>query len=295
MELVQLEKLKEDSLVYQYKATLSHEHVANNTNVELEKIRAKEKVPGFRPGKAPLEMIKKRYEGGARLSVIEDVLNQSLDNLVKENNWRLASETKISNTEDENKAGHDVSFIIDFEVMPKIDFPDFSKIELEKIIVDIEAKDIEDREQAILRSIDDFSLEIDGYSQEEDKIIIDIEILHKDKPLEEYTRKDFKTLASKDFTLEEFDIKLGEKLIAVKAGEELELKGEYKNPNSELNGEKIVAKILVKKILRPEFTTVSQEFIDRIGLNSIEDFSNYIKGLILHLATCTTENDIFLD
>ena len=280
MELVQLEKLKEDSLVYQYKATLADEHVANHINTELQKIRAKEKVPGFRPGRAPLEMIKKRYEASARISVIEDLLNQSLDKLVKENSWRLTSEAKISSTENENKTGNIISFIIDFEVMPKIDFPDFTKIELEKIIVDIEAKDIEDREKSVLRSIDDFSSEFDGYSQEEDRIIIDIEIVYNDQTLEGYIKKDYKTIVSKDFALEEFDIKLGEKLISVKTGEVLELKGKYKNPNSELNGKEIVAKILVKKILRPEFTSASQEFIERIGIKSIEDFNNYIKGLM---------------
>ena len=32
--------------------------------------------------------------------------------------------------------------------------------------------------------------------------------------------------------------------------------------------------------MRPEFTSVSQEFIDRIGIKSIQDFNDYIKGLI---------------
>lgn len=277
---MQLEKLKEDSLLHQYKVTLSNEDVANVTNHELEKIRAKAKIAGFRPGKVPLEIIKKNYEAQTKIKAIEDLVNKAIDGLIAENNWRLASNAKVDFDKDSKNPEDDTSFIINLELMPKIKFPDFTTVELEKMVIDITEQDIQKRQKFTLRSIDNFNTEVDGQAQEEDRVIIDLEILHKDQVLENFTKKDFRTIVSKDFVLEEFDIKLGEKLKAVKVGEELELSGKYKDSNSELNGKKLVAKIIVKKILRPQFTTVSEEFIDKIGYKSIDEFNAFIKDLI---------------
>ena len=192
----------------------------------------------------------------------------------------ISSNAKVDFDKDSKNPEDGTSFIINLELMPKIKFPDFTTVELEKMVIDITEQDIQKRQKFTLRSIDNFNTEVDGQAQEEDRVIIDLEILHKDQVLENFTKKDFRTIVSKDFVLEEFDIKLGEKLKAVKVGEELELSGKYKDSNSELNGKKLVAKIIVKKILRPQFTTVSEEFIDKIGYKSIDEFNAFIKDLI---------------
>ncbi len=85
-------------------------------------------LPGFRPGKVPMALVKKRYSGAVMAEVLEDSVNKATNQLMTDRGLRSATEPKVEIvTLDETR---DVEFKVDLELLPDVTMPDFASIAL---------------------------------------------------------------------------------------------------------------------------------------------------------------------
>ncbi len=85
-------------------------------------------IPGFRPGKVPMAVVKKRFGTAVMAEVLEESVNNATQEVLTDRGLRPAMQPKVDVTSlDEGK---DLAFNVEVELLPEIKLPDFSAIEL---------------------------------------------------------------------------------------------------------------------------------------------------------------------
>jgi trigger factor len=101
----------------------------------------KAKVPGFRPGKAPIAVIKTRYKEEIVSEVMQHVLPRSFTEAVKERNLDLVADPSFENID--YTMGSPLKFKAVFEVYPRLDVSNYKGIPAQEIAVSVEESEIE--------------------------------------------------------------------------------------------------------------------------------------------------------
>lgn len=126
---------------------LAIEVPANEIDEQVEKrlkdMRGRVRIDGFRPGKAPLSVIRMQYAGRVRDDVIGDVMGRSFQQAVEENELRVAGQPSIESVEN-NKAGEPLRFTAAVEVYPEIDLGDLSTLAIETLTSEVTDEDVDE-------------------------------------------------------------------------------------------------------------------------------------------------------
>ncbi len=88
-------------------------------------------LPGFRPGRVPMPVVKTRFGGAVMSEVLEQSVNDATRELLTERNMRAASEPKVEVVTVGD--GKDLEFKVELELLPEITMPDFAAIELTRL------------------------------------------------------------------------------------------------------------------------------------------------------------------
>ncbi|SHI79279.1 trigger factor [Roseomonas rosea] len=89
------------------------------------------RIPGFRPGKVPASVVKKRYGTAVTGEVLEEQVQTATRTLLNDRGLRPALQPKVELVGD-FADGQDLAFNIEMEVLPEVPMPDFSGIEVER-------------------------------------------------------------------------------------------------------------------------------------------------------------------
>ena len=118
------------------------EEVDSAVNERLQEAAQTIRLNGFRKGKVPLKVVKSKFGKGVRQEVIGELMNRSYYEALNEKNIRPAGQPRIETNEIDE--GKDLEFTATFEVYPEIELPDFSTLEVEKLVADVTDKNIDD-------------------------------------------------------------------------------------------------------------------------------------------------------
>src|SRR5581483_3587224 len=86
-------------------------------------IKQRVRLPGFRPGKAPLSMIQSRFEGEIRHEVLEELVPQAFRNRVQKEEWKVVGTPDVSDLKFE--PGQPIRFKAEFEVAPEFELAEY--------------------------------------------------------------------------------------------------------------------------------------------------------------------------
>ena len=84
-----IKEIVSKKLYKEYSLVIPFEQIDKEINVKIENLLPKISLPGFRKGKAPLSIVKKKYEDSVLNEVIQDVVNLKTSNLIKEKKFNL--------------------------------------------------------------------------------------------------------------------------------------------------------------------------------------------------------------
>jgi len=99
------------------------------------------RIPGFRPGKVPMTMLRQRYGPAVRGEVLETTVQDSSAEAMREHNLRPALPPRVeivSATE-----GADFEYKISVELLPEMPEPDFASLGLEKLVAEAPEEDVD--------------------------------------------------------------------------------------------------------------------------------------------------------
>lgn len=122
--------------------TVGAEEVTDKVEAKLRQIAAKAKMPGFRPGKVPFDIIQKKYRASAHAEMLEDFLRDSYTEAVKQEKLNPAGLPKIDFIT--SKLGEPLVFTATLEIYPEVKLNSFKEITVEKSIAIVTDFDIDE-------------------------------------------------------------------------------------------------------------------------------------------------------
>ena len=221
------------------------------------------KLKGFRPGKAPLNVIKTTFGDAIREDVVEELVKASYPEAIKEHELKVASYPEVSGYE--LKEGAPLVYTAKVELIPEIDKIDYEGLALPTS--DAEVRDSEvDAVVDFLRKKHAENRPVDRAIEKEDVIKIDIEKTgDDDKVLDADKFDDVEIDLSSELTVAEFK----EQLPGLKVGEEKEVEVKYPEDynNKVLAGKSIKYLCKVKEVSERILSELNDAFAARVDEN----------------------------
>jgi len=119
-----------DGLSREFNVVVAAAAIEEKVGRRLEEVGQQVRLPGFRPGKVPMALLKKRFGQSVRGEVLEKTIDESLQQAITEKSLKPALQPKVDIVE--FAEGKDLELNVKLEVLPEITANDFSKISLEK-------------------------------------------------------------------------------------------------------------------------------------------------------------------
>lgn len=250
------------------------EQVDQLVDAKLKELIPKVKIDGFRPGKVPLSVIKRRYAKGIQQEVVTELLQSTLQEALIDNKLVPASSPNIESIKAE--LGEPLEYVTTFEIYPEIELAGFSKVQADKLIVDITEQDFETVLQNIRKQHIEWD-EVDRAIQNEDKLIIDFEGTVDDKPFEDGKAEDAPLILGSKTFIPGFE----EGLISLKLGDEkvVELTFPKDYHVADLADKPVKFAVKIKKVMAPKLPELDNAFAEKMGTKEgdIEVFKMEVK------------------
>lgn len=137
---MQVTETKNEGLSRAYTVAIPAADFDEKVDSRLKEVAKTAKLPGFRPGKVPASILKKKFGPNVMGEALEQTINEASSKVLSERKLRPATKPKIEIVKFEE--GQDIEYTMDIEIMPEINLGDFSKIKIERQVVEIDDEEI---------------------------------------------------------------------------------------------------------------------------------------------------------
>ncbi|MEC8642205.1 MAG: trigger factor [Pseudomonadota bacterium] len=127
---MKISETKAEGLVREYSIIITAAEIEEQVSAKLAELAGTVNMPGFRPGKVPMSVVKSRFGGQVQGEALKNALDEGARQAIEDNELRLASQPSVEITSYED--GKDMEAALSCEVMPEISMPDLAALKIEK-------------------------------------------------------------------------------------------------------------------------------------------------------------------
>ncbi|USG59646.1 trigger factor [Sneathiella marina] len=274
---MQITQTNSDGLKRDFTVVVDAAEIETRVTDRLTTVGADIKLPGFRPGKVPMGILRQRFGKSVMGEVLEQTVNETSQKALDENDLRPAQQPKIEITKFDE--GEDLEFTLEVEIMPDIEPMDFTKLKLEKLVAEVEEDKVAEALGQIASQQKSFE-KISGSrkSKSGDALLIDF--------LGKVDGVAFDGGAAEGHQLElgsnTFIPGFEEQLIETKAGDEIAVKVTFPENygSSELAGKDAVFDVKVHEIQEAAPVKIDDDFAAKLGLENLDALKEAVRGRI---------------
>lgn len=263
---MQITETKKEDLKREYTVTMTAAEIDVKLNQKLEEVGKTVKMPGFRPGKVPMQVLKSKYGKSVMGEVLELAVNESTMQAINENNLRPAMRPKIEvKTFDEGKG---LEYTMAIELLPEIKLAELTDIKIEKLTAKPEAKTVKETLEKIASSNKTSEPVADKRAAKTgDIVVIDFDGTVDGVPFPGMKGEDFSLeLGSKSF-VDTFE----DQLVGANAGDKKSVKVTFPADyaHDKLRNVVAVFEVNVKELRTPVVAKIDDEFAKLLGFESL--------------------------
>ena len=130
------------------------------------------RLPGFRPGKVPLGLMRKRYGAAVKSEVVEQTINESSQAVISERGLRAALPPKVALVTLPEEG--DLEYILAVELLPEITPPEYAQITLERLVASVDQAEIERRLARFADAVGEEAVVEDRSAADGDIVVFDM-------------------------------------------------------------------------------------------------------------------------
>jgi trigger factor len=180
---MQIKETLSQGLKREFDIKIPASEVEKKLNTRLETIGKKVKIPGFRPGKVPLDLLKKRFKAEVLAEVLEECVENGIKQAIKEKNIKPSLKPNVDvKSYEEDK---DLDFEVKMEILPVIEEINLDNLSFEKYVVTVPPEAISNViENIAKKNRKTRPIEKLRKTEKGDVVIIDFEGFIEDLPIE---------------------------------------------------------------------------------------------------------------
>jgi trigger factor len=235
--------------------------VDSEVKKRLQQLSKTQRIDGFRPGKVPVTVIQKRYGAAVRQEVAGELMQRHYFEAVVAEKVNPAGMPQLAVVK--NDAGSDLEFTATFEVYPEVEVANLDKIKVEKPIVEVTDKDLDEMLVTLQKQHATYK-EVKRKSKKSDRVTIDFTGSIDGEEFEGGKAEDFVLNLSEERMIPGFE----KQIVTHKAGEEFDITvtfpEDYHAEN--LKGKEAVFAINLKKVEDQVLPELTDEFAEKFGV-----------------------------
>jgi len=231
-------------------------------------------IKGFRKGKAPYDKIVQEVgEMTVLQEAMEDVVKKTFYEAVLAENLETIGMPQIN--VEKLAPDNDIVYKAVVALMPTVTLPDLKKIEVKHEVRDIEEKKVDETLDAI-RGMHATEVLKDGAAEGTDKLMIDMDMLIDNVPVEGGQAKDYQVYLSEQHYIPGFN----EHVTGLKKGDKKEFTLDFPKEHYQkhLAGKTVDFKVSVKDVYERQLPELSDELAKKLGQESIEKMKELIRN-----------------
>ncbi|MBX9635039.1 MAG: trigger factor [Magnetospirillum sp.] len=272
---MQVTETNADGLKREFKVVVPAAQLETRTEGRLAEIAREVKLPGFRPGKVPMKIVRQKYGASIMGEVLEAAVNEGAGAAIAEKGLKPAMQPKVEITS--YAEGKDLEFSVAVEVLPEITPMDFATISLEREKAQAPDEEINETLARIAERHEGSEV-VERASASGDVVVIDF-----------VGKKD--GVAFQGGTGEGYSLKLGsntfipgfeDQLIGKTAGEQVVVDVTFPEAygNEDLAGAPAQFDVTVKEVRAAKPAELDDELAKKLGMDSLDALKQAIKDEI---------------
>ncbi len=264
---MQVTEIESEGLRRSYKVVVPVEDIEQRLLTRLEEIGRSVSWPGFRPGKVPLSLIKRRYGESVMGEILERAVTESSEKAISEQELRPAMQPKIEVTS--FGEGRGLEFTMAMEVMPEIEQMDFSTLKLERMKAELADAKVEEAVAGIAARRSRFApIEGNHKSAAGDVVVIDFVGRIGEAEFEGGSARDFELELGSNSFIPGFE----DQLTGRKAGEHVTVNVTFPEDYGagELAGKDVSFEVDVKEIRETVAVPVDDTLAGELGFENLD-------------------------
>ncbi len=282
---MQVTETLSQGLKREYDIFLPASDLAEKLNGQLADLKKKVRINGFRPGKVPVEHLRKIYGKSVMAEVVQEAIADANKKIVDDNHLRLAREPKVELPTDQAaidaalEARGDLNFKVALEVLPVFEHGDFSQISLERLTADVEEADVEAGLDRVAEERRVYKDKPEGATAEtHDRVTVDFVGTIKGEPFEGGEGRDIQVVLGSKTFLPGFE----EQLLGVAVGDKRTIQATFPEAYAvrALAGQTGEFDVTVKALAERQPLALDDEFAKGVGFDSLDKLKEIIRNRI---------------
>jgi len=277
---MQVTETVSDGLKRELKVTIARPEIEEKVDARLQEMKQRANIKGFRPGKVPVEHLRRLYGRSITTEVLQQTISETSQQALAEREERPAQQPQINLPEDSEDVENvisgdaDLEYTMSFEVIPDMELTDLSKLNLEKEVAEVDEEDVEKSVQQLLESSATYEPK-DGPAEDGDQVKVDFVGKIDGEPFEGGAAEDIAVVIGKNQFIPGFE----EGLVGARSGEErvVEVTFPQEYGAEHLAGKDAQFDVTVKEIGAPKLPEADDEFAKTMGFESMDKLRDAIR------------------
>ncbi len=255
--------------------TIPAKDISARVDQEVKRMAPQVRMPGFRPGKVPPNLIKKMHGENLERDALSSAVQDGVQKLLEQNKLRPAMQPEVE-LDEKYAPGKDAEVRVRLEALPEIPKPDISGIKLERLTIEPDEKAVDEQIERLLKTNKGWKDAPKGHKAENgDLVVMDFEGKVGGTPFEGGKGDDMSLELGSGRLIPGFE----EQLVGAKAGDKREVTVTFPKdyPAANLKGKEAVFDVTVKQVKLATEAKADDEFAKSLGLDSLDKLREILR------------------
>lgn len=272
-------KTKEEGCVVTFSVEIAPQEVEDRTQTALMRLQQLARIPGFRAGKAPIDIVKQHFSGRAREDAVDALMRKHIPTAIEELKLRVSEPPTVEDVK--WKVGDPLVFSVSVEVSPTPVAKDYMKIPVLRKPTTADDAALSKR----LEELRDAQARLDVSTQDAvgdtSFVVIDYAGFRDGKPL-----------AGAKGSSELIDMSSDQSVEGLGAGLKGMKRGEHKTIQVKLGGVATDLQVSVTEIKTKVLPSLDAEFAKDLGVGSLDELKTKLKEVLDRETRSASEADV---
>ena len=254
--------------------TIAAKDIEARVDQEVRRLAPQVRMPGFRPGKVPANLIRKMHGDALQRDALSGAVQDGVQQLLEEQKLRPALQPEVV-LDEQYEPGKDAEVRVSLEALPDVPAPQIDGLTLERLTVEVDETQVDDQLQTLASSNKSWSDAPKKHlARLGDLVVIDFAGSAKGELFEGGTGEDMSVELGSGQLIPGFE----DGLVGAKTGDKRDVKVTFPAdyPSDKLKGAAATFAVTVKAVKTAGEAKVDEAFAKSLGLKDLDQ----LRGLI---------------
>jgi trigger factor len=275
---MQISETLNQGLRREFSLVIPAANLAARVDARLAEVSKQIRMPGFRPGKVPPNLVRKMHGAALHGEALQAAVNESVQALLTERQLRPAIQPQVD-FDVEPEEGQDVAFKVALEILPTIETISIDDLSLEKLVVPADEAAVAAMVERLASQQEKTEPAAAKYKAKDgDTVVIDFIGKVEGTPFDGGTGEGMRVKLGSGMLIPGFE----SQLVGVKANDEKTIEVTFPSDygNDKLSGKPAQFSITVQGVEKPIETAIDNEFAKGFGIDSLDALREILKDQV---------------